>query len=80
MIKLNYPIRLTEYPHQGKPLTWVLESEKHLNEIINSLNRTNYFDWCYENGCHCYALDSYLDWLKNDLRFLTYEELKEESK
>jgi len=84
----KFPITLTEHPHQGKPTTWVLYDEKHLNECIQAAS--NYTDWAIQEGLIEYAddsdgelkefkneswtLDAYIDWLRHDLSYLEIEE------
>lgn len=89
---MKYPITITEIPHRGKMHTWILESEEHLNSILNgsAISRSSYWDWCGENGYlvlkemengdwetvidKSHELETYLDWLRHDLRELIVEE------
>jgi hypothetical protein len=63
---MTYPITITEVPHRGQPTTWTLESESHLQTILNG-------SAACRAGCTATTLDEYLDWLRSDLRSLTVE-------
>lgn len=84
------PLKITEHPHQGKPRTWTLEDEKHLQRCIDATARQGYDDWCIENGYAALSvedgsilperdqrrqLNTYLDWLRHDLKNLDVEEV-----
>lgn len=85
----NFPVTITEVPHQGKPRTWTLDSAEHLSRVIEGAERQGYTDWQIENGNLVYkedtdgelaeikneafTLDAYLDWLRHDLSQLIVE-------
>lgn len=67
MTSIKFPVQITEVPHRGSPRIWVLESENHLNEILNSSQTCR-------TDCTAQNVDEYLDWLRSDLRQLIVEE------
>jgi hypothetical protein len=66
---MKYPLTITEIPHRGKAKTWMLDDEDHLQDILNGSQACR-------AGCHATDLDSYLDWLRSDLRQLIVEEAR----
>jgi hypothetical protein len=65
---MQYPLEVTETPHRGASRTWVLENEAHLQSILNGSEACR-------AGCNAHDLESYIEWLRADLRSLDVQEL-----
>jgi hypothetical protein len=79
----QFPITITEVPHQGPRQTWTIYDEKHLARCIESSERAGYSNWQQQEGRlsfvekeddefeiidnGAYTLEAYLDWLRHDL-------------
>ena len=46
---MEYPITITEYPHQGAPRTWTLWDQAHLMRCIDAA-RGKFEDWVQREG------------------------------
>ena len=81
---MQYPIEITEHPHQGKPQTWTLWDHAHLVRCIEA-TRGSFEEWASNEGIShwiehedgewellnhdaVYNAENFIDFLRRDLK------------
>lgn len=73
---MQYPIEITEHPHQGKPQTWTLWDNAHLVRCIDA-TRGKFDEWAEsDGGAAVYNAENYLNFLCRDLKKIEVKEVE----